>query len=338
MVIDILDRDLQFIGTIQGIMEEEQEDSTDKVYSTISFVADFVNDNNDIDFETSVRKRFFVFYETTLAMIEDYQVVGKDGTMKISRNGDMLEFDVLVESQAPLDIELFIKNKLEEEFVTNTFLQARIPIVVNNITSTFDTIIAPDKVLAFGVLSRQVLRKNNIKITTTLQGLYPNEQIVVDIEAKPFNVVDLDETYSSILSNTKRLDSEEATKLTIFNGVTSYQFFLKTNGRVTTNPNDIEILLSSVDKKIYDEDITTSDEALAKAREELERVYNNNITMEVTEELYHHLSLNDDVAFQLLNRNTIDTKVSKKIRKNNSFTVILGTSRTRLTDILRRRR
>ena len=338
MVIDILDRNLQFIGTIQGIMEEEQEDSTDKVYSTISFVADFVNDNNDIDFETSVRKRFFVFYETTLAMIEDYQVVDKDGTMKISRNADMLEFDVLVESKAPLNIEVFIKTKLEEEFITNTFLPARIPIVVNNITSTTDTIIAPDKVLAFSTLSRQVLRKNNIKITTTLQGIYPNEQIIVDIEAKPFNVVDLDETYSSILKNTKKLDSEEATKLTIFNGVTSYKFFLQTNGRVTTNPNDANILLSSVDKKIFDDEITTPDEALSKAREELERVYNNNITMEVTEELYNYLSLNDDVSFQLINRNTIDTKVSKKIRKNNSFTVVLGTSRTRLTDILRRRR
>lgn len=132
------------------------------------------------------------------------------------------------------------------------------------------------------------------------------------------------------------------TKMTIYSKNKTFQYYLKNNGRITTDPKDPTLVFDVImDLKYYQEEISDGD-ALAFAKSRLEKKYNNEIILIVRESIFSYFNasdwydlLNTPIQYWIEDKN-INSSISKITYKENDFiSITLGTSRTRLTDKLK---
>lgn len=337
---NVVDNQLSPMFSARGKYKVLRYDTNSKVFTELECLL------SEEEFDIINRKDFVVFeFEDYLRIGRIEQIEKQDNELVnlwVSINNDLLEHDVFIGDYNKPSLEQFVADSLTSEFISNPLLKARVPLSIEVDTNTTGKISAPDKVLSLSVLTDQLMRIYNIKLECTFDSI--NRQIKAVIKKVERPQIKISELDGFVKKTNLFIDSENATKITVITDTGSYTYYLKSNGRITDDVNDPTIIDSVVDLKEYQADMTQS-QAETLAKERLERIYNNKIEIMMKFEQFQLLGfdswfdfLNADVLFYDRYSNKIQTKVSKlEIRNGDFVDVTLGTSRTRLTDKLKRR-
>lgn len=231
-------------------------------------------------------------------------------------------------------IKDYIQNFLNG-YLTNPFLEARLPITIDNQVPEELTFTLPDETRSvnFANWFNRYVRLYNLRLTTELiSGL--NRSIKVSIVILPLaENLNIDDLRNYIISSDFKLYNSIKNIINVidkFNINNKISFYLKVDGTLTTNPNDADIL-SGVNQTT----LVLSEYTIEAAQEEAEKVvqntFKNEIKLTVIKTFFDSIQLNQKITFITKNRLQITSRLTKKVSDNGIYTLTFGDERNNLT-------
>jgi hypothetical protein len=328
----VFDKDLNIKLVLDARTDFIVEDILERSYSR--FIASYDTKTEivvDSDFIHDNQTNFF-------GIITKVDIKNKSVEIEATSNQYIFNSDIILPSRAQegntATIRSYIDNFLKK-YQNNVFLNARLPIIINNQVPNDLTFSLPVEArnVNFSNWLNRYIRLYNLKFTAKVSSSSVRNIICTAELVPEAAVMTIDDLRNYIISSDLKLFNEVKNIINVINKDNTNEFivyYLRKNGTITTNADDTNILTGINETTIMIDEFTSS-KALEEAEKLVQNTFKNEIELIVVEEFFNSISLNQKVLFVTKNKLKVTSRLTKKVKEKGIYRLIFGDERNNLT-------